>query len=135
MPSIGPDATGRFHPAAIRQLQYVGDWLRVNGEAIYATRPWKHYKEGDAIRFTQSKDGKHVYAISLQWPGTELCLKQVKPGEGSPITMLGVRDPLAWRMDPSRGLIVRIPDGLQPEPSRPCRQAYAIKIEPGGINP
>lgn len=130
MPSIGPDATGRFHPVAVRQLEYVGDWLRVNGEAIYATRPWKHYKEGDAIRFTQSKDHKHVYAISLQWPGEELCVRQLKPREGSKIFMLGVPEPLAWRTDPARGLVVEFPRPLQAEPNRPCRQAYVLKIEP-----
>jgi alpha-L-fucosidase len=130
MPSIGPDATGRFHPAAIKQLEYVGDWLRVNGEAIYATRPWKHYKEGDSIRFTRSKDQKHVYAISLKWPGRELCLKHVKPREGSRIVMLGVRDPLPWHIDSTRGLVVAIPEYLQTERARPCRQAYVLKIEP-----
>ncbi len=130
MPSIGPDATGRFHPAAIRQLEYVGDWLRVNGEAIYATRPWKHYKEGDAVRFTRSKDHKHVYAISLRWPGEEFCLKQVKAREGSKVFMLGVAEPLAWRTDPARGLVIEIPQPLQAERNRPCRQAYVVKIEP-----
>jgi alpha-L-fucosidase len=132
MPSIGPDATGRFHPAAIEQLEYVGDWLRVNGEAIYATRPWKHYKEGETIRFTRSKDHQYVYAVSLQWPGKELCLKQVRPREGSKIFLLGARNPLAWRVDSARGLVVEIPEHLQAEQDRPCRQAYAFKIEPAG---
>lgn len=135
MPSIGPDATGRFHPAAIEQLEYVGDWLRVNGEAIYGTRPWKHYKEGDSIRFTRSKDQKHVYAISLKWPGRELCLKQVKPREGSRISMLGVPEPLAWHMDSARGLVVEIPDRLQTEQAQPCRQAYVLKIDLMDLDP
>jgi len=130
MPSIGPDASGRFHPAAIEQLEYVGDWLRVNGEAIYATRPWKDYKEGDSIRFTRSKDHKHVYAISLKWPGDELCLKQVTAREGSKVFMLGVPTPLAWRTDSARGLVIEIPQPLQAERNRPCRQAYVFKIEP-----
>ena len=129
MPSIGPDATGRFHPAAIKQLEYVGDWLRVNGEAIYATRPWKHYKQGEGVRFTQSKDHKYVYAISLQWPGRELSLEDVKPREGSAVFLLGVPASLAWHLDANGALVVKIPDRLQSESQRPCRQAYAFKIE------
>ncbi len=73
-------------------VKEIGAWLKVNGEAIYATRPWKVYGEGPStqaaekgqfdgqkdvsdkpftaedIRFTQSKDGKTLYAIVLELP-------------------------------------------------------------------
>jgi alpha-L-fucosidase len=73
-------------------VKSIGAWLTVNGEAIYATRPWKVYGEGPStvaaekgtfggqsdvqkaaftaadIRFTQSKDGKTLYAIVLAIP-------------------------------------------------------------------
>ena len=127
MPSIGPDATG-LPSRGNRALEYVGDWLRVNGEAIYATRPWKIYKEGDDIRFTRSKDGKHVYAISLKWPGRQLALKNVLPRQGSEVFLLGTECPLAWRLDAQRGLVIEIPAKLQAEENRPCRQAYVFKV-------
>ena len=38
MVGIGPDEDGRFHPTAIAQLKQVGQWLKANGEGIYATR-------------------------------------------------------------------------------------------------
>ena len=76
----------------IEIVKEIGAWLKVNGEAIYATRPWKIYGEGPStkaaekgqfdgqkdvsdkpftaedIRFTQSKDGKTLYAIVLELP-------------------------------------------------------------------
>jgi len=76
----------------IKIVSEIGDWLKVNGEAIYATRPWEIYGEGPStqtsekghfdgqadvsklpftaedIRFTQSKGGKTLYAIVLQIP-------------------------------------------------------------------
>ncbi|HEX9046414.1 MAG TPA: alpha-L-fucosidase [Verrucomicrobiae bacterium] len=81
-----PDADG------IKVVSEIGAWLKVNGDAIYATRPWKIYGEGPStqasekgqfdgqrdvqkspftsadIRFTQSKDGKTVYALVLDIP-------------------------------------------------------------------
>jgi len=73
----------------------------VNGEAIYATRPWKFYGEGPStvaaekgqfdgqtdmqkkpfttedIRFTQSKDGKTLYTIvlSFSWRTGKVTIK------------------------------------------------------------
>ena len=38
MIGVGPSAHGEFHPEAIRQMKGAGSWLKVNGEAIYATR-------------------------------------------------------------------------------------------------
>jgi len=76
----------------IKIVSEIGAWLKVNGEAIYATRPWKTFGEGPStvteekghiagqldvqkkqftpedIRFTQSKDGQTVYAIVLEIP-------------------------------------------------------------------
>ena len=76
----------------IKIVGEIGAWLRVNGDAIYATRPWKVFGEGPStvteekghfggqtdvqkgpftaedIRFTQSKDGKTLYAIVLEIP-------------------------------------------------------------------
>lgn len=127
MPSIGPDAKGNFHPEAIRHLEYVGDWQRISGEAIYATRPWKSYKEGDDIRYTRSKDGRYVYAISLKWPGKSLVLKSLRANEGSEIRMLGTSKPLPWKQDADE-LTIQLPDWLQVDQDRPCRQAYAFKI-------
>ncbi|MBM4038852.1 MAG: hypothetical protein FJ290_10085, partial [Planctomycetes bacterium] len=129
MVSIGPDARGIFHPEAVKRLEYAGNWLKVNGEAIYKTRPWVRYKEGDAIRFTRSKDGRAVYAISLKWPGKTLKLKSIRAREGSEVRMLGVNAPLKWRNDDLEGLTIDLPDELQAEERRPCRQAYAFRIE------
>jgi alpha-L-fucosidase len=76
----------------IEIVKEIGSWLKVNGEAIYATRPWKIHGEGPStrssekgqfdgqkdvsgkpftaedIRFTQSKDGGTLYAIVLEIP-------------------------------------------------------------------
>jgi alpha-L-fucosidase len=128
MVSIGPDGRGLFHPEAIKRLEYVGDWLRVNGEAIYRTRPWKAWKDGNDVRFTQSKDGRYVYAICLKWPGERVTFRPVQAKAGSKVVMLGFNEPLSWKQD-AQGLTVTIPPALSDPSRRPCRQAYVFRAE------
>jgi alpha-L-fucosidase len=127
MVGVGPDNTGAWDPAVLERLEYAGNWLEKNGEGIFATRPWKEYREGENIRFTCSKDGTILYAHSIGWPGKEFRSGLVKPARGSQVSMLGVEDPLRWKI---RGgeLVVNIPDDLQEEGNRPCRQVYVFKI-------
>ena len=112
----------------IERVSYVGDWLKVNGECIYATRPYLRYHEGRDLRFTRSKDQKVVYVISLKWPGESLTTKLVRAKEGSKIRMLGVDQDLKWHAD-AGGLVIEIPKELQDAAKRPCRQAYTFKVE------
>ena len=128
--SIGPDAEGNFHPEAVKRLDYVGDWLKVNGEAIYATRPrdGDHWQEGKDIRYTRSKDNKTIYAITMKWPGKQLVLNSVRPEKDSDIFMFGVKEPLKWNYSETGGLAIDIPENLQAEKNRPCRDAWALKI-------
>ncbi len=44
--NIGPRADGTIPAEDQAILKEIGDWLKVNGEAIYGTRPWKSYGEG-----------------------------------------------------------------------------------------
>ncbi len=129
MVSIGPDEHGAFHPRAIEHLEYAGDWLRVNGEAIYGTRPWDIPEYGEHLRFTRSGDGQAVYAIALQWPGDALRIDCVKPRPGTQIRMLGVEDPLEYEVRADGALTIQIPDSLQNTDERPCVQAWCFRIE------
>jgi alpha-L-fucosidase len=92
MLSVPLQRDGQPDADEIKIVSEIGAWMKVNGEAIYATRPWKTYGEGPSttvaekgrfggqtdvqkkpftaedIRFTQSKDGKTLYAIVLAVP-------------------------------------------------------------------
>ena len=92
MLSVPLQRDGQPDADEIKIVSEIGAWLKVNGEAIYATRPWKIYGEGPStvlvekgqfdgqrdvankpftsedIRFTQSKDNKTLYAIVLEIP-------------------------------------------------------------------
>jgi alpha-L-fucosidase len=130
MVGIGPDGAGRFAPEATRQLKQAGDWLRVNGEGIYATRPRSGdlWREGDDVRYTLSKDGSSIYAFLLAWPGKSLTLRTIRPITSSTVIMLGSKATLAWSWDAATGTTVRLPEELQEEAHRPCPWVWALKI-------
>lgn len=130
MVGIGPDGSGRFAPEAARQLQQTGDWLRVNGEGIYATRPRPGdlWREGDLIRYTVSKDRSSTYAFALDWPRNSLNLRTVRPEPSSTVTMLGFKTALTWSWDVASGTTIRLPDELQDKSHRPCPWVWGFKI-------
>lgn len=131
MAGIGPDGNGTFHPSAIEQLKQTGSWLKINGEGIYATRARAEdlWNQGDRIRFTQSKDGKRIYAFSYDWPESQLILSSVNPKENSKIHLLGINAPLKWEFDSSKGLIIDVPAALKGQISETGQLAYGFKIE------
>ncbi|MHC4573659.1 MAG: alpha-L-fucosidase C-terminal domain-containing protein [Planctomycetota bacterium] len=93
------------------------------------------YKEGQDVRFTRSKDNRYVYAISLKWPGDKFTSQLVRPRKKSKIIMLGDKGwfgnpkKLRWSLDEKEGLVIEIPERLQKEKNRPCKQAYVFRIE------
>ncbi|HTQ54119.1 MAG TPA: alpha-L-fucosidase [Bryobacteraceae bacterium] len=129
MVGIGPDGDGRFHPAAVSQLKEVGQWLKINGAGIYATRAREGalWAEGPDIRFTRSKDNRTIFAFLLKWPGEKLLLQSVRLAGNAKIRMLGTNTPLEWT-PADGGIDVRIPPGLQEDSRRPCRFAWTLEI-------
>jgi len=128
MPAIGPDAEGRFHPEAVQQFEEVGRWLEINGEAIYYTRPWKYWREGNEIRFTRSKDKKYVYALVLGELKKEFRSRYLSPLAGSEIYLLGYPKPLKWKRQEGE-LVVEIPKQVVLNP--PCSYAWVLKLKVG----
>jgi alpha-L-fucosidase len=153
---VGPTADGRIPAIMQDRLLKIGQWLRVNGEAVYGTREWTRsfqWSDGvipespegdfqtgyDILRLTvEPRVGEAVkeawftfqpgvlYAVTPLLPHKTLRLKQVTVSEDASITMLGFQGELAWEAE-GDDLIIQMPD--VPAPQLPEGPAYAFKIE------
>ena len=81
-------------------LRELGSWLRLNGEAIYATRPWETASSittaGSAVRFTQR--GGEVYAILLDLPMRSFGFRGLDAPAVSDVRVLGLDEPVDWQV-------------------------------------
>lgn len=152
MLSVPLQRDGQPDADEIKIVSEIGAWLKSNGEAIYATRPWKIYGEGPStsavekgqfdgqrdvstkpftaedIRFTQSKDGRMLYAIVLEIPkDRQVAIKSLATGSANwPGNIGNVRLVGGGRLKFTRdetGLHVSLPEKFD------GKTALALKIQ------
>jgi alpha-L-fucosidase len=117
-----PDGT--IDNKEIAVLDEISAWLKVNGEAIFETRPWTVYGEGPNsvtsgpfqggsisalgskdIRFTRNKANNVIYAIFMGWPFGHAQIaslglsSKTNPGKVQNVTLVGSDEPLKWTQD------------------------------------
>jgi alpha-L-fucosidase len=142
--NIGPRSDGTISNEVQQVLRDVGSWLKVNGEAIYGTRPWKTYGEGptkvaagsfhdqetsaytaEDFRFTAK--GNAIYAIELAKPsGREAVIRALgisaaQTAAVESVTLLGADGALSFKRQPD-GLHIQLPSAI------PGRYACAFRI-------
>ena len=134
---------GSLDPEAEQILAQMADWMALNGEAIYGTRPWLIHGEGPVratggkfkedftytakdIRFTTKGDGT-LYAFVMGWPEEkQVTIRSLAKlpgvtGRITGVTLLGHSGDLKWTHD-TNGLTIQLPD------QKPCDYAVAFQI-------
>jgi len=144
--NIGPKADGTIPEHEQQMLREIGAWLKINGEAIYGTRPWHKFGEGPTqtatgsftdkkkapftaqdFRFTTK--GKALYAIALAWPENRtLIVKSLANQKPKRVQLLGFTGKLDWKPTPE-GLVVTLPE------KSPCDFAVALKVSGLPLSP
>jgi alpha-L-fucosidase len=145
--NFGPKSDGTIPDEVKAILLEMGAWLKVNGEAVYATTPWKTFGEGptqvkagafhdtdtkpytaEDFRFTAK--GSTVYAIGMACPAdgkaTIHSLGWAHEGSSIPVAsveLLGSTGKVSWTQG-AEALEVTLPAGAA------CKYAYALKLTP-----
>ena len=70
--NVGPKPDGTFTEEATAVLRGIGQWLKVNGESIYGTRPWRTYGEGP----TQIVEGQFSDRIKKNFTSSDFRFTQ-----------------------------------------------------------
>jgi alpha-L-fucosidase len=94
--NVAPTPQGTFEDEAYHRLAEIGNWMEVNWEGIYDTRPYSTYGEGETLRFTMSKDSSYVYVFALEWPGEVLSIPSLATLFVRDIVALGTLGHVSW---------------------------------------
>lgn len=141
---IGPRPDGTIPDPVRERLLAIGAWLKMNGEAIYGTRPYKIFGEGPTvvtegfggeaktkdftpqdIRFTTR--GEVLYVLCLGTPRDRVVIKSlgrdagIEPRAIDAITLLGSAEKISWSQE-AGALTLTCPATL------PCAHALAFKV-------
>jgi len=97
--NIGPSPEGEFDDTAYLRLKQIGAWMKINSEAIYSSRMYSVFGEGEKIRFTQSKDGKTKYIFLFDFPVDKISLTRFSFSKTSRLELLGSKSKISWKQN------------------------------------
>nr|CAD7261603.1 unnamed protein product [Timema shepardi] len=128
--NVGPTKDGIITPIFEERLRDLGSWLKVNGKAIYSTKPWTFQNDTltSGVWYTQGSENdvdQTVYAIVLEWPKErQLLLGSPKLTKDSKLSILGGTGQLEWSQT-SMGILVQLPE----RDSLSTDWAWVVRIE------
>jgi alpha-L-fucosidase len=130
--NFGPRADGTIPELQAQPVRALGEWLDINGEAIYGSTYWTQATDPNAnvrVRFTQQP--KAFYITALDWPGRRLVIDADVPISGrDEVRLLGARGALDWHRDDDGGLVIETP-----RRGSSSRDAYTFRIAARGYDP
>lgn len=127
---IGPDEHGKIPPIMQERLLEMGEWLTINGEAIYGTSRWKvssqRSKDSIEASYTYNASTNNLYAIFPRYPSNrKLVLKDIFIHHDATIDFLETKERLSWIRD-GNNIIIDLP-AFDPNTFK-APYAFAVRI-------
>lgn len=131
--NVGPTGDGRIIPLFEERLHQLGDWLAVNGEAIYGSQPFSRCQNdtiSKGVWYTQQEEPGNkttVYGISLKWPESgAIEFGCIKPSEVKSVQLLGTGD--GTKVFTEKGLVGTVVHFPLWSPLMKAKYAYTFKF-------
>ncbi len=124
--NVGPTADGRIPVIMQERLVGIGDWLNVNGEAIYETKPLKNQQiriQNNNIFITTKND--YIYLLCTAWPNEKVIINGLSK-QITGVSLLGYSKKIEWTQQYNN---LTITPPLMKISEIPCRHAWVFKIE------
>ncbi len=123
--NVGPKANGLIPVIMEQRLLDMGEWLAVNGDAIYGTTAWQerpNNKANEPVYYTRK--GNDLYVICTRWPEQPIHV----PIDGKPqnVSLLGSD---ATIKTSSKGKALSITPPAVGPAEMPCAHAWVFKLE------
>jgi alpha-L-fucosidase len=124
--NVGPKADGSIPDLQKKAILGLGEWLDVNGEAIFKTRPWitaeGQSHEKIPIRFTQRDQNLYIFLLE-KLKSYEITIQDFKVLKNSQLSILGYNGFLDWQQE-NNDLKISIPRDLKDS------TAHVFKLNP-----
>ncbi len=128
--NVAPTPEGEWQKGAYDLLQEIGDWMKVNSEAIYETKTLAPYKENN-ICMTQKEDGTTYYmylaAENEETIPDEIMVNSHRPAQNAKVTLLGSKKELKWEAVGENGFKVIIPRSIQKNSA--LKYVWTIRVD------
>lgn len=88
---LGPRPDGSIPDLQLERLNALGDWLRINGEGIFGTRPWRRPdgKTADGRPVHYTRNGATVFAFLTAPGGSDVTLPDLRNVPVTAVRLLG----------------------------------------------
>ena len=121
--NVGPMPDGTIPELQKKVLLDLGKWLEINGESIFATKPWiqaEGFSKGvNLIRFTQNQESLFIHF--MEYPKEkEMIIDSMKIQNDSIIHILGYDRPIKWSQQ-NDDLVLYLPEDLYQTPVLVCK--------------
>ena len=124
--NVGPTADGRIPVIMQQRLVDIGQWLEINGTAIYGTRKREIISQMNGekkLYFTSTKGS--VFCLLSDW-SQEISIDLLDYETVSKISLLGLEGDIQWETEGKR-LIIKLPKlGMN---EIPCLYIWTLKID------